>query len=248
MAITISTSDLNRIKSVLAFPSATQILLTDDQIKELIIRPVIEQYYTKFPIKTIEEKTLTSGTENSYDFPDLFTFGALDVRVVGKDLYSGSGNSFWSLAAYSNQNATMRGNGGGGAYGVKGYNPSQIRQSRMMQRQADATYANQFTISSRVDKVARKVYVYSEASGRVNVTWAKWSEDFNFVMFEYKNDVIHLCQAGLCDHLANTAGIIQTNTDISINTGDLKSLAEDLRSKVLEKWDGIPDIILIRFS
>lgn len=245
MSVTIETSDLNRIKSILAYPSINQIILTDLQISDLIITPVLEQYFVKFPIKVIEEKSLASGTENMFDFPDTETYGVCDVRVVGKEFFSGGGNSFWNLIYY-NQNGITR--GGSGTYGVRGYNPNQIRQTRMMQQQANATYANQFTTSSRIDKANRKLYVFSESTGRVNVTWAKWSQNFNKVMLDYKNDVIELCQAGLVEHLANTAGVIQTNTDISINSGDLKTLAESLRAKVKEKWDSIPDVILIRMA
>ena len=53
--ITISNEWLNHIKKRLGYPSVNTIVLTDNEIKDLIVRQALYEYFTRFP--QIEEVT-----------------------------------------------------------------------------------------------------------------------------------------------------------------------------------------------
>jgi len=245
MVITIDSEFLNEVKLVLAYPSVDNVILTDTEIKALCIWPAMQQYFVKWPIRTYYEGNVSTST--IIDFEEDETFGVLDVRVVSQGLTSGSGNSFWDMVRY-------QAIGGGasrkstGAYGIPGYNPSGYRQQNMEQIALQKTMQRVYsTTKYRVSLSERKVYVnVTSSSGVLNITWANYSVDFDDVKFGKQRDVIKLAQANMLDHLADTTSIISDSTmDISINYSDLRSRADELRNPIIEKWNEIPDIILL---
>ena len=241
--IIIDTDNLNLIKKVLGYPSTDNLLLSDLEIKAFCVYPALREYFVRFPLKTFDEMEITGSTEIS--FPDSNTFGLLDVRVVGRGIESGSGNSFWDIVKYQNISG-ISGNGRG-AYGIPGYNPNGIIQQRLEKLQLDQTIRKQYsTTKYRVDEVEEKLYVYSTSSGKLNVTWAKWSTSFSDVKWSKQMDVIKLSQAYLLEHMADTTAILEDGTvEVSINSGDLKARADELREKVYEKWNEYPEIMLL---
>jgi len=101
-------------------------------------------------------------------------------------------------------------------------------------------------IQSSSKSIKKEIKVYSTANGMLNITWAKHSENFQDVHFQFINDVIDLSKARLLDHLADTSGILSdTNLEITINAEALKDKASALRDKVIEKWNAIPDMIYL---
>lgn len=244
MAIEISDDNLNFVKKVMAYPSVDNIILTDDQIKSLCVKPAMDKYFIKFPIRSKYAQSISGDVEVTVNYPDSYTYGVTDVRVVGKDTPSGGNDSFWQLAAYQSQSWSSK---SAGNYGVKGYNPNFIRQHSQNYTQAAASFQNQKgTIHARVDHPNRQVLVYSTVSGKINIEWAKFSEDFSDVRYEYQYDVLQLAQSYFLDHMADTTQIIDTGGDISINYSELRGRAAELRDPILEKWDSQPEIIFIR--
>jgi len=243
--VIISDLNLDLIKRVIAYPMVDALLLDDEDIKDLVIFPVLQKYFTKFPIR--EEYQTSINGEMSIAFPDDFTFGVLDARVVDIGLLPGSGTAFWDLVMLQMSTSTTATIKGVGAYGVKGYNPSQLMQQRDMERYRFKSQQNMYTtIKSRVDTENRKLIVYSSITGALNITWAKYSNDFATVKFERRDDVIKLCQAELLDHLSDSASILSdSGLEININIDALKTRATDLKEKIQDKWDQIPDISFI---
>lgn len=241
--VTIDTVWLNQIKKVVASPMIDELLLTDEQIKDLIIFPVLQRYFTKFPIK--QEYQASINGEQIIPFPDEYVFGVLDCRVVDIGLLPGSGTSFWDLVMFQATTPVGLSSKGTGAYGVKGYNPSGLLYQRDIERQKYKSQQNNYaTVKSRVDFENRQLIVYSSITGALNITWAKYSNNFNDVRFERRDDVIKLCQAELLDHLADTASILSdSGLEITINIDQLKSRATELKDKVEERWSQINDII-----
>lgn len=243
-SIIISTNHLNRIKKVLVYPKAQQIILNDPEIKELCIFPAMEEYFAKFPIKTFSSHVMGAGAELDLDFPESFTFGATDIRFVGKEGSSGAGgSSFWDIYKHK----MSRGGIYGGAYGTNFNFGSNRTVNQEQAKQTMHTVSNIGTFRRRVDLAARKVRLFANASCTANITWAKYSLNFSDVKFERINDVIWLCQANLLEHFAQTTQIVSDNNAAkTIDASTIMSNADTLRSRVMEKWEQIPDMIVIR--
>jgi len=243
--ITITTQELNQVKRVLAFPGVENLLLSDDQIMDYAVFPSMRKYFVKFPI-VIEQSQSIIG-ETIIAFPDDNTFGVVDVRTVDVGLIGGVGGSFWDVVSYQSYNNSYISSKTTGAYGKKGYNPSGLIYQRDVQRQTMKSQQNQYaTIKSRVDYPNKRLIAYSSITGTLNISWAKFSDDFDDVKYEYKEDVIKLSQAELMLHLANSAAIlVDTGLEVTINTDYLKSSAAEIFTDVAERWAQIPDMILL---
>lgn len=242
MAIEITESDLNQIKKVMGHPKVTNLILTDEEIKEYAIRPALEMYFRKFPLSFSEEYGLTTSAETEIDFPNETVFGVLDIRAVDRGVATTGGTSFWEIVAHQNRGISLN-----NQYGIKGYNPGFMNQSNKTKMQEVNSLANKATTTHRIDEVNRKVYSFCSISAMLNVTWAYYSENFSDVRYVYRQDVIHLCQSYFLDEVINIAGLISdTGSEIQLNVDDLRSKSERLYDEVREKWDEIQDVVMIR--
>jgi hypothetical protein len=245
--ITISDSYLNLIKSVLAYPSTSTVLLTDAQIKSICLAPAMMEYFSKFPRRVVSNNAIYE--ELILPFPDAYTLGVLDVRVVNKSFLTGSSSSFWDIIRYQSYASQARNYGN--SYGIKNFNPNGLKQQLFTERQALKGLENLFsTVKYRVDYENRNLYVYCNENAYADVVWAKWSNDFDtHVKYNYKLDVIKLAQARLLYHLADEASIISdTNLELTVNAEALKTRASELETKVYEKWIQIPSVLIMRMT
>jgi hypothetical protein len=246
----------NLIVKVIGYPDVDRVLLSREQVIALCLWPAMQHYFHKFPKKDREQVEIGTNATLEIDFPDQWTYGVLDVRVVGKGSQTGgSGGGFWDLVfynKYSGYSAYGTGYGGVGGYsnqGMGGYNPGFTRQISYEYKHQLDTIANRTTSKYRVIHEDRKLAVYSSISSEVAITWAKFSADFEDVKYARRMDVIQLAQAELLDHLADTTGLIVDQTaEITVDAGTLRTRAEDLRNSVLEKWAEWPDVILLRLD
>ena len=237
---------MNQIKKVVTFPfSSKEILLTDEQIKEYCVWPALEMYFNKFPKRYIQELGVSVNSESAIPFPTDTTYGVIDARVVGKGMLLGNAASFWDTAAFTN--LMGRTNRGSGMYGSLGYSPNGLKQSVLNQRWEVGSLSNMMTTTIRVEEDERILYVSCSASGKLDVTWALRSDDFDDVKQVYKWDVVSLAQSYYLSAIADSAGMIQNNMlEISINIDGLKAKAQDLLEKVTAKFQAIPDIVVVR--
>jgi len=236
---------LRQVKKVLAFPDVKNLLLDDAQIIEFCVFPAMLRYFERFPKE--ETYVCPINGELSLPYPDEYTFGALDIRAVDVGQVSpGAGGTFWDIIAYQ-----LMGTGnvikGTGAYGKRGYNPSNTLEQRQMEMQRARSYQNTFvTIKAKDYPSLKKITAYTSVSSLLNVTWAKYSLNFDDVLFQFRNDVIGLSQANLLLHLADTSGIMSdTNLETTINADALKTRATEIQEKVEEKWLAYPTVLVI---
>lgn len=236
---------LNQVKKVLAFPSVDTLLLSNEQIKEYAVWPAMQRYFRKFPI--ITEATQSINGEAYINFPNAYTFGVVDARIVDIGLVGGVGGSFWDVLAFQSYNNSYIASKTSGAYGKKGYNPSGLIYQRDVQRQTLKSQQNMYTtLKTRVDYSNRRLIAYSSITGTLNIAWASYSNDFSDVKYEYLDDVIKLSQAELMLHLANTSAILTDSAlEVSINIDYLNSNAKEIISEITEKWNQIGEIILL---
>jgi hypothetical protein len=244
--IIISDQWLNQIKKRLGYPSVSTIVLSDDDIKELIVKQALYEYFIRFPMIEEESHSIGMGSELIIDFPDINTFGCLDVRIVGKGYQSTYGGSFWDLVMYQSFGVTATTRNQYGA-NVKGYNPNALRQSRYAVRAATETAINQGTFKYRINQDLRKLYVYSTITSIVNIQWAKFSNNFSDVKFQFIWDVIKLCQGYFKLHMADTFSLISDSTaEVTVDVGLLKEEGNDLIKEIQEKWQAYVQPIILR--
>jgi hypothetical protein len=241
-AVTISTDWLIQIKKVLAYPKISTLVLTDDEIKQFAVFPALTQYFIRFPKQeTIE---LETNDLKVVDFPDTYTYGLVDCRVVDVGTFGGTGSQFWDIVAFQRFGVS----GSSRSYGRRGFNPGGIYQQRLVAQQAMKSQQNLLaTIKFNVDYPNRQVTVYTSTTGKINITWAKYSTDFEDVLYQRKFDVIQLAQANLLDHVADTFGIISDGSlDVNINVEAIRTRAKDLRTETMDKWLSFPSVILLK--
>lgn len=249
MSVLIEDRYLNQIKMGLGFPDVDFLLLQDNEICDLCIAPAMNDYFKKFPIKEEYQELMGGNEEKTVKFPSDYVFGIFDCRIVdvGGAVF-GQGTSMWDYIMFQSMGGNISYNSSNnGAYGVPKYNPSALIETREMYRNKWKSYQNQYsTIKFHPDFINKEVKIYSSVCGTLNITFAKWSDNFSHIRYEYINDVIDLAKSRLLDHLADTSGILtDTNAEITINSDALRTRASELRDKVLEKWNEIPDVVVI---
>jgi len=243
MSIIIDNKWLNLIRKVLAYPDVDNLLLSDDEIKDLCVFPALQKYFTKFPIKEQVEYAISS--EMKIDFPDEYTFGVTDARITDIGMIGGTGGTFWDIVQFQSFNGTV--SGGRGSYGKRDYNPSGLQYQRDNARHQYKSYQNAYVTNKvYVDINNKQLIAYTSNTGKLNITWAKYSDDFSNVRFERRDDVIKLCQAELLMHLADSSSIlVDSALEVTINSDTLRDRAKELFEAVETKWSEWPDVIFI---
>ena len=243
--ISIDTPYLNQVKLALAFPDVDNLLLGDEQIKEYAVYPAMYEYFKKFPKLEYFEETLGT-TESTYDFPDDETFGAIQVRTVDKG-YSGSSNGsypFWETYFFNRSTASYKRSNYGTSYDFGGMGRSYLAQRQLR----DSYIENLGNFRYNIDTDNRIVTVYASIYCKILIVWAKNSNKFSDVKFEYQRDVIDLAQAYLLQHAADATGIAPNSAmELTVDTGELKSKAEERFTRIRDKWEQIPHPFIMNF-
>jgi len=215
--------------------------LNEDQIKNNLIAPVFKEYFRWFPIEDYTNITVSQNFE--IDFPDASTFSVKDVRLSTKTLqYAPTTNPFVNQCFI--RNAT--GSYGYGMYGTRnnyGFTRSQIYRDIEMQSYIDKAK----TFKWRVLKNQRKIVGYSNIEGAVEITWAKLSDDWDYIAFEQQQDVIDLCQGKLLKYFGHLRKQSENpNVPIELNGDDMIEQGKELEDKVYEKWHNMSVPVIMR--
>ena len=248
-SVIISDDWLTLIKTVLAAPTLDRFLLTDDQIKSLCVYPVMHEYFSRWPIKVDYQQEVTGASPLEVPFPDDYTFGIIGMNVVGKSGQTygqgGGSSNFFDILRYQTTGYRKH----TGMYGIPGYNPGFVQQSyydRIFQVASEQN--NLSTQDYRVYPHEKKIVINSSVNGKILISWAKYSLDFDAdVRFERKMDCIRLAQANLLNHAADTAKLVNDSSlEVNVEWNELRNQAQELRDKVIEQWIEIPGIIWFR--
>lgn len=247
-AIQIDSTFLNIIKSVLAYPCEDTLLLSDDQIKTIILYPVFMEYFTKFPIKYRDQKDISTFV--SIPFPDQFTYSVTECRVVGKQSQGvGTNGSFWQLVMLNKGYGS--GQGGFNTYGsqMRGFNPEGLRQSTRNLRYVLDSYGNDATFNYFVNKPLKQLEINSSSNAAVEIVWAKWSNNFEDIDYPRRKEVLKLAQSYLLDHWVRSVSLIDDgNTDQTLNFIDAQTKADALKQEVYDLWNKLQDPVVMRSS
>lgn len=243
MAVSITNDDLVQIKKYLGYPQVNEILLTDDDIKNLCILPSLWEYFSRFPIHSPQEIKGTIS-EILLDFPDEYTFSVLNIQVLQKGNFTEQNNVMNLLSTQAMLNT-------GVAQGFKVYstkrrfNPSGLFQQRYKERYLASTLQNKSNVRYDIFPEDRKVRVYMQNQGTLLINWAKWSDDFSMVRFERKQDVIKLSASKLMRHFVDLTNMKPAIGDsIDLDYGKIAERADKLETEVMEKWINFPNIFI----
>ena len=237
--IEIPTKDFNRIIKAVGFPVVRleDIEYSKQEIIELIIEPIVETYYTWFPIRESESKFVGIG-DFEFAFPDKATFGIEDVRFNPNiNRFGRTDSPFVNSMNYQIANHNM--------YGTD-YDYGMEEASYLNASYERTKLNNLRAIRFDVDKNARVVKGYSNDVGEIIITWKKMSNDFIDIPIEMKREVIELCQAELMRSVAMIRGQIDDGTGTTLNSDDLMSRADALEEKVWNHWKAISKVVILR--
>jgi len=242
--ITIEDKWMNQIKTIIGYPKVTKLILTDSEIKDLCIEPALREYFKKFPKRDVYEQWISRDTVYTIPFPDAYTFGVLDAKITDRRTATvGSQSSFWELIKFQQfggSNITL--------YGIKGFNPSALRQANLTQFQSlnayRKTYKTEFLDISLEDEEIR---VYTNQEGTIQIDWAKFTNDFADVRYQQIKNVIKLAQAYILRQASDMVGLMtDSGLEITMNPDVMITRAEKLEADVFEEWNEIADIIVIK--
>jgi len=211
--IIISDNSLKLIKLGFGYPvidSEASYLFTDDQIKELIIAPALEEFFTFFPIRVTETKRTAPGTSVTVSFPENFIglthYSFVPYASSSSLSVTPTGNPFYTQSLVSSFGA------GYGKFGTPfnfGYDLNRY------QRKA---YYDSLDNANRVwfaepDYENEELKLYASTAGTFNIVWGLYNNDFDsacplrkrqelisFTRAKYKRqigDIIGLGNSGL---------------------------------------------------
>lgn len=235
----IPTKDFNKIIKAIGYPAVKleDIEFSKEEIIELIVEPIVENYYIWFPLRLKKSYNVGEG-EYTFDFPNKDTFGVEDIRFrPGINSHGKTDSPFVNSMNYKinhyNQYGTRF------DYGVEA--------ASYLEESYDRTKVNNLRgVAFDIDKNARKVTVRTNDIGEVIITWSQLSYDFNNIPFDRKIEVIELCQAELLRSVAMIRNQIDDGSGVTLNTDDFISRADALEEKVRTHWKAISKVVVLR--
>lgn len=211
-------------------------------ILDLVVWPSMREYYKWFPIEYIVEYSAEDSFE--VDFPDPDVFCVVDVRLNTAGFgVRDSVNPFVNNSVYRAVNSTS--SYGGGMYGTPyDYDMRQARIYDRAERQSIIDTNKAFR--ANIDPQNRKVKGFSNMMGKLVITWGKLSENFDKIPYNRLDEVIKLCKSNLLDHIGRVRGMQQSNLPNSFNYQLLLDTAKEWRKDVVDKWQKMSKIVIIR--
>lgn len=210
--------------------------LTREEIEKHCILPAMREYYKWYP--NVDEQSYSVSGQYSVDFPDDFVFGATDVRLAYLPRGAGTTkNPFVNERMYSLRQT--------GSYGTR-YDYG-LQAARIYERYEKQSLINQNSaLRVKVDQKNRRVYGYATITGDLQISWARWDNEFQAIPYQHLTDVIELSQAYVLETLGMIRGQMNNGTDVDYNYDMFISRAQELREKVLTEWRAHTRPVLMR--
>lgn len=238
--MTISDSDYQEILSELGFPVVSQDILefSRDHIEDVFIFPAMREYFSWFPLKLVQSVRITG--DFTLDFPDEFTYGVIDARISTGGEGAASGSPFLNEIMIK-----QRSGYGGGMYGTPydyGFTEARYMERSLQQAQMNTQRVKRLDI----DEGNRTVTGYSNVSGELIITWAKYSDDFATIPFRRKTEVINLAKANVLRGFAMLRGQFSSDINVDFNADVFSRRADELYEKTMNKWKRMTKVVISR--
>lgn len=222
-------------------PKGYDLELTKPQIEEFIIKPALREYYRWFPIETYTTQSVSGPFE--FPFPTAYVFSARDVRLTTNLMnYGPTGNALVDERFIQSSGGLY----GRGMYGTRNdYGMATARISRRVEMQSFIDKNK--TFKWHVIENQKKITGFSNVAGTVAITWASWSDSWDYVAFSQQQDVIKLCQGKVLEYFGNLR--LQDNVPdapVELNGQALIDKSEELIKEVYDKWVNFTTPIVFR--
>lgn len=242
MSLTISDADYDRIITVIGYPitSVSDLGLTDDQVKSLLILPVLTDVFSVyFPVSEDNQYTISSSF--SIDFPSAETFGVTDARLNTYP-YSGAVKVANPLI---NQLNIKSGGTGRRMWGTENdYGYSVVGSMERAERASMAQSYKGFHV--KVNQTDRVLEGYTNIYGALSVTWASYTEDFNDVPHRFHMDMIRRAQAEVLRYCGRLRSQGVSDLPETLQGRELEDEADKIIEEVEGKWQKYSKVAILR--
>ena len=222
-------------------PKGFDLELTKPQIEQFIIKQVFRDYYRWFPIESYTLQSVSGPFEVA--FPDEHVFFAKDVRMSTNIMaYGPTGNALVDERFIQ----TPGGLYGRGMYGTRNdYGMSTAQISRRVEMQSFIDKNKSF--KWRVKENLRKIEGFSNVAGTLEITWASFSDSWDYVAFSQQQDVIKLCQGRILEYFGNLRTFSKIpDVPIELDGEALVERGVKLVDEVYSKWKNFSVPIIMR--
>jgi hypothetical protein len=223
MAVTITTADLNEIKSALGFPLVSTLEITDDSIKTYIVSRVLRTYFTYFPL--LLESNYGVDGEFDLDYPNA------TVYKLHRHFFNYKQIDYGTISPFLLQTLVMNKGWSGFEIGSKEINEN-INRMSVAETMVDWTKAVKiFDYPNE-----RKVKGHTNTSGDLTLHWSQNSEDFDDIAYNRKEDAITLGKGYLLQDSARLRSQAKIQLKVDIDPTTLKSDGDMFVESVLRRW------------
>lgn len=240
--INISDRTLNEIKKAIGFPviqDEFSFIMTEEQIKELVIAPALETFYTYFPLMS-SMSIASTGSEAvaEADAPENTIFLMRRQFVPQSSALGGASllqqGMFYGNPFYSASQVLSRGSyGSGGNYGTPfSYgNDLNTYQRRFYSESVESSNKVYYI---KFDEQTNKVSYKSSIPGTFYFEFGLWSNDTEKIPMHRRQAFIKYAQGLLMKEFANILSFTESDLPVSIDKDYLSDQADKKMEESLQ--------------
>lgn len=208
--------------------------LTEADAIELFVWPAMQIYFSFYP-KILKSTYPISGAVN-IAFPDPLVYGVANARVALNS--TGQLTSYNPLHYNGFRQAVSAGRRG------DPYNTPDVRIAE--ESAAMSLISLRKAGNFDVDTEARTLTGYSNVTGQLIVSWAKYSESFSSVKFIHQQDVIAMARANALRFFGMLRNQQDPNSGVALNGEQFITRADQIEEKITEKWHMATKVVVLR--
>jgi hypothetical protein len=222
---------------------AEDLLIDEEMIKELFIRPAMQLYFTYWP-KLLKDE-LPINQKVNIPFPNEHVYGIAQARVA----LTQNANT-WSRSPFLNEILRKQVS----SYGSYGVQPGTrkdpyITAGTLIKEQTESlsyiTLRKAGTFIINYDE--RRLEGYSNVSGILVISWAQYFWDWGKIRFEHTEDVIKMCKVYALRFVGGIRSQSDPNTGVVMDGSSFLEQADKLEEEVLtNRWEGRVPIVVLR--
>lgn len=244
--ILVSDRFISEIKKVIGYPVINEefsSILSDDDIKSLVIAPTLETFYTFFPIKQPMEISVSGGELlNEIQCPEN-TLGLVRAQFVsqsstiqGNLMQTGSfyGNPFFSASQVLSQGASAF-SAGAGRFGTP-FKYSFETSTYQRKFYTESIEGSNKAYRINYNENSNTLEVKSSIAGIFYIELALWSNDTDLIPMRRRQYVIKYAQGLLLQHFSGILKLSEADLPSSLDADFLNDKGNELLEEVLTYW------------